>query len=332
MSHLHERKEKVCLNCGTQLAGRYCHVCGQENVEPKETFGHLTRHFLEDLTHFDGKFFVTIKHLLFRPGFLTSEYVKGRRASYLNPIRMYLFISALFFLIYMSFFVDRSNIIKETHTERRDTSTAREVVRTARIYIDSLAKAEPDYDSAYYNTPLPQTLKQYDSVQAALPAKERDGLLERYIYRKLIELKTFKQEHPGEIEHRFKAKFFHSLPYMLFLSVPLVALLLQLLYVRRRREFYYVSHVIFILHYYCTFFLLFLFIRISQSIGGYGKYVALILFLALGFYLYKAMRNFYHQRRTKTVLKFLIFGFLGSMVIGVLTLGLVINSLFNVMH
>ena len=119
---------------------------------------------------------------------------------------------------------------------------------------------------------------------------------------------------------------------MLFLSVPLVALLLQLLYVRRRREFYYVSHVIFILHYYCTFFLLFLFIRISQSIGGYGKYVALILFLALGFYLYKAMRNFYHQRRAKTVMKFLIFGFLGSMVIGVLTLGLVINSLFNVMH
>ncbi|MBS1933763.1 MAG: DUF3667 domain-containing protein, partial [Bacteroidetes bacterium] len=102
MSHLKERKEKICLNCNTALHGRYCHVCGQENIEPKETVWHLVNHFFQDITHFDGKFFSTVKLLLARPGFLSTEYMIGRRASYLNPIRMYVFTSAIFFLIFFS--------------------------------------------------------------------------------------------------------------------------------------------------------------------------------------------------------------------------------------
>jgi hypothetical protein len=97
-----ERKEKICLNCNSLLHGRYCHVCGQENVEPKETLWHLANHVLQDITHFDGKFFGTVKYLLTKPGFLSQEYMKGRRARYLNPIRMYIFTSAIFFLIFFS--------------------------------------------------------------------------------------------------------------------------------------------------------------------------------------------------------------------------------------
>src|SRR5690349_22469253 len=88
--------------------GRYCHVCGQENVEPKESFLHLVTHFFNDITHFDGKFFTTLKDLLFKPGFLSKEYMIGRRASYLNPIRMYVFTSAIFFLLFFSFFESKA--------------------------------------------------------------------------------------------------------------------------------------------------------------------------------------------------------------------------------
>ena len=102
MSHLKERKEKICLNCKADLYGRYCHVCGQENLEPKETVWHLVEHFFNDITHFDGKFFSTVKYLLKKPGFLSKEYMIGRRASYLNPIRMYVFTSAIFFIILFS--------------------------------------------------------------------------------------------------------------------------------------------------------------------------------------------------------------------------------------
>jgi len=102
VSHLKERTEKICLNCNANLHGRYCHVCGQENLEPKETVWHLVSHFFNDITHFDGKFFSTVKLLITKPGFLSKEYMIGRRASYLNPIRMYVFTSAIFFLIFFS--------------------------------------------------------------------------------------------------------------------------------------------------------------------------------------------------------------------------------------
>ena len=104
MSHLKERREKNCLNCNAQLQGKYCHICGQENIEPKETVWHLVSHFFQDITHFDGKFFSTLKLLIFRPGFLSKEYVAGRRASYLNPIRMYVFTSDFFFLIFFTIY------------------------------------------------------------------------------------------------------------------------------------------------------------------------------------------------------------------------------------
>ena len=72
------RKETDCLNCGAMVQGRYCHVCGQENTEPKETFWHMVTHFFYDITHFDGSFFVTLKDLFSSPGFLSREYMRAQ--------------------------------------------------------------------------------------------------------------------------------------------------------------------------------------------------------------------------------------------------------------
>ena len=80
MSRLKERKEKNCLNCNAEVQGRFCHVCGQENIETKETVWHLISHFFQDITHFDGKFFSSLKYLVTKPGFLSTEYMIGRRA------------------------------------------------------------------------------------------------------------------------------------------------------------------------------------------------------------------------------------------------------------
>ena len=99
LSRHHLRHDKTCLNCGTIVGERYCTHCGQENTEPKESIGHLIGHFFADITHFDSQIFTTLKDLILRPGFLTREYAAGRRVKYLNPIRMYIFISAIFFLV-----------------------------------------------------------------------------------------------------------------------------------------------------------------------------------------------------------------------------------------
>lgn len=65
---------------------------------------YLVTHFFNDITHFDGKFFSTLYLLLTKPGFLSSEYKMGRRVAYLNPVRMYIFTSFIFFFIFFSAF------------------------------------------------------------------------------------------------------------------------------------------------------------------------------------------------------------------------------------
>ena len=54
-------------------------------------------HFFQDITHYDGKFVGSIRYLLTKPGFLTTEYMAGRRASYLQPDQDVCFTSAIFF-------------------------------------------------------------------------------------------------------------------------------------------------------------------------------------------------------------------------------------------
>src|SRR5882762_10431169 len=95
----HYRHENDCLNCGTILQGKFCHNCGQENLQIKESFGHMMNHTISDYFHFDHQFFHTLKPLLFNPGKLTIEYMAGHRVQYLHPVRMYIFISLVYFLL-----------------------------------------------------------------------------------------------------------------------------------------------------------------------------------------------------------------------------------------
>ncbi|NSL91026.1 DUF3667 domain-containing protein [Chitinophaga sp. Mgbs1] len=91
------RSEKNCLNCGAEVPERFCSHCGQENKVPHETFSHLFKHFVADIFHYDSQFFNTLKYLVFRPGFLSREYSAGKRVKYVNPIKLYVFISFVCF-------------------------------------------------------------------------------------------------------------------------------------------------------------------------------------------------------------------------------------------
>ena len=90
----------ACMNCGTTLAGPFCHYCGQPDKNLMRFFPALLREMLEDFVDFDSRFMRTIKPLLFRPGKLTRDYLDGRRFRYVPPLRLYIFSSlVLFFLI-----------------------------------------------------------------------------------------------------------------------------------------------------------------------------------------------------------------------------------------
>ena len=88
-----------CGNCGAALSGRYCSSCGQRTDTAAHTVGHFLREAIEAFTHADSRLWSTLRTLLRCPGFLTREYFAGRRARYLPPLRLYLIMSVLFFVL-----------------------------------------------------------------------------------------------------------------------------------------------------------------------------------------------------------------------------------------
>lgn len=80
------------------MQGGYCHVCGQKNIlDEDRRFRHLIELFLAELFSLDGKFWRTFKGI-FKPGFLASEYITGRRSPYLSPVSIFLLVNVLYFV------------------------------------------------------------------------------------------------------------------------------------------------------------------------------------------------------------------------------------------
>src|SRR5580765_7609777 len=90
---------QLCENCGNEVTQRFCGACGQRREPPVHSLWHFSRVATEDLTHADSRLWRTLGALLFRPGKLTAEFLAGRRARYLPPVRLYLVVSVAFFLV-----------------------------------------------------------------------------------------------------------------------------------------------------------------------------------------------------------------------------------------
>lgn len=87
-----------CLNCDHPVTLLYCSNCGQSLRQVRVSLHTLLMDFLGDYFTFDSKLLRSMKPLFFKPGELTLEFMRGRRASYIPPLRMYIFFSILFFL------------------------------------------------------------------------------------------------------------------------------------------------------------------------------------------------------------------------------------------
>ncbi|MCR9128658.1 MAG: DUF3667 domain-containing protein [Alphaproteobacteria bacterium] len=89
----------VCANCFTHLQGPVCHNCGQLADEYHRPARGLLGELVEGLFALDGRVARTIPNLLGRPGRITRDYLKGRRARYMPPFRLYIIASLIFFLL-----------------------------------------------------------------------------------------------------------------------------------------------------------------------------------------------------------------------------------------
>jgi len=356
MSHLQERKEKNCLNCGETIMGRFCHHCGQENVEVKESFGHLIMHFFQDLTHFDGKLWKTLKLLLFKPAKLTQLYMDGQRANYIHPIRMYLFISTVFFFfIFSGEQANKPEIVKPIPAIALSNSVLPNPKLPNSVIskkID-LKKIDPKQEEPkkvnskkadlkreglnfrFGGDIIPyKTIAAYDSAQLKLPNTKKDSWFESSLVKKSIELNDKFKNDKFKFGTALLEQFEHYFSRMLYISLPMFALFLWILY-RRNKNHYFVDHLIFSIHIYCAFFIILFTLKLfnlsTEFIFKRPPFgvAAIITSILMFYYVYKALRNHFNQSRLKTILKFVILNILTAILMAGLMFVFILLSLFN---
>ena len=289
------REEKNCLNCGAEVLHKFCPACGQQNIDPTLSIKDLLHDVIHDLTHFDGKFFSTVKLLIKKPGFLTAEFIAGKRSSYLHPVRMYVFTSALFFFLFYSFFITvpekKSDIINAMSKEElfdkytqlhkdnahlsftkgfiisnkadtlynlNDIDQFNKLKDTVTSLNDVVFKLDAGDSSFITKDTTFETETDYEKYQKSLPDSAKAGLMESFWERKTIRAKQYFKKDLQEAWVEQLSKFMHSFPTLLFISLPLLAFVLRLFFFRRKNLGYAV-HGVFLLHLYVFSFIALLF-------------------------------------------------------------------------
>jgi hypothetical protein len=283
--------------------------------------------------------------LIGRPGFLSREYISGRRTSYLNPVRMYIFTSAFFFLVFFSAF----NVKPDDGTEDFKLSgipvseiramDSASFSKFSYDFFDGKPRSKEEFnkyvDSLRTGIHLTSTIyrsrEHYDSLQA-VGAIDHNWLQRFMIHREIALNKKYKND-SNAIITAFADKIAHSFPQLLFLSLPLFALLLKGLYVRQR-GYHYVAHLIFSINLYIfaflAMFLLMLVVKVEEMSGwNWLAFIKFILLFSVLFYEYKSMRNFYKQNRLTTFFKFVLLNF-GHLIIMIILL--TISLVFSLMN
>ena len=285
-----------CLNCGSSLSAQFCPECGQKNKDYSLTFKDLFSDFLEELLDVDSRVLRSLRLLFTKPGFLTSEYVKGRRVSYLPPVRLYLIASVLFFLsLTLSTLVPnvQNNEFFKELTATGDIDNALEKALDSKqnsVTTDGLITASSglehvDADSSSSGLNLSLGEGQYDVDQ-------------------------------GD----FLSTFSDNFAKMMFLLLPVAALQLKALYWRRKKL--YIEHLVFSLHVHAFIFS----ILILTVILDYKLTMWLVIMASL-VYLFIAMKSFYAQSYSKTTSKMILLLFsYGLTILLVMTLTLVMTA------
>ncbi|HMJ69640.1 MAG TPA: DUF3667 domain-containing protein [Cyclobacteriaceae bacterium] len=342
---------EFCLNCGTKLEDLYCHHCGQKDIPRRQTLGELFSNFISSFWSYEGKFFLTTKYIFLKPGFLAVEYNKGKRESYFHPARMYVFVSFLFFLLFFSLpdadndaadaglseeeKKELANVVLDSSFVSGDSLRVRQQLSKYGLdstlkFLDTLKydnvdkKKKKQLNWSFKDTQY-KSIEEYDSVQNTLPEDERDSYTGRMMQKRTIELQKKYGNDANALGKDFLASFSDNFSKVLFYLMPFMALVLKLLYVRR--DYFYSEHLVFTIYYYDFFYLAGCLMMIFNLIPGLG-FVSVLLGFWIYFYLLFAMKRAYGQSWKKTILKFVLFTGLFSILV---LIGVTINALATLM-
>src|SRR6266566_548833 len=321
-----------CENCGAQLQGHWCGQCGQAAVDYRRSFRHVVADVLDSFLNWDSKFFATIALLIFKPWRLTNEFLAGKRVCYVNPLRLYLLASILFFFAVnygaRDLRFEPGKLGSKDRAELEADLKKADLPPAAREELQALLR-----ESSPSPAPSPQTA-------APSPPTSPETGKERQEYGKIGErpfvvFDQAKSTTPFErwIEGRAKEKMgehgtkmglfiatlFSNLPYMMLCCIPLFALVLKVLYVRRR--IFYIDHLIYALHIH-TFAYVGIMLIVLATIGliraapgPIAGWTIALLWIAFVVQIFLSIRRVYRQGWFVSIFKFLFGGFVYLIVL-----------------
>jgi hypothetical protein len=260
--------------------------------------------FIGHYVALEGKLWKSLGLLLFRPGRLTLEYIKGRRVRYVQPLRLYLTFSLIFFAVLKLGGDTHVNVGQPPATEKAAEKIAAKAAQKA------AAKAEAKREAGNE-----AVLIKEDSVNEINVGSQDIRRWLRGISPHLGDKADEFADMSGEQrDAALKGAFYHYVPYAIFFMMPVFAFYLKVLYLGSGRR--YGEHLLFALHTNGFAFLAMTLMMLPLVPG----IVDFALWLWLVFYLPTAMRRVYGGSRTLTGLRWTVLMLLHLLTMGAATL------------
>ena len=321
-----------CENCGAELQGHWCAQCGQPAIEYRRSFRHVVADLLNEFLNWDSKFFTTIALLILKPWRLTNEFLTGKRVRYVNPLRLYLLASILFFFAVnygtKGIHFDPSKVDAKDRAELESELKDADLPPEAREKLEALLRdsSPSPVPSPLTNEPSPSPVPEGDQQKQQFgkigerPFVFSDGSKSSTPFERWIEARA--KEKMGEKGTKmglFISTLFSNLPYMMLCCIPLFAFVLKVLYIRRR--IFYIDHLIYALHIH-TFFYAGVMLIVLATIGltrlapgAIAGWLIALLWIAFVTQIFLSIRFVYHQGWFFSIFKFFFGGFLYLMVL-----------------
>ena len=340
-----------CENCGAALTGRFCSQCGQPAIDYRRSFRHVIVDVLDSFLNWDSKFFASIGLLIIRPWHLTNQFVAGKRVRYLHPLRLYLLGSILFFFAVTywakSVHLNTKNLTAQQRAEVEADLKDEDLPPAVRGKIEkalhghpasqaSVVPAEPSTPPVPANsaTAAPkaesstaQPSGQNEIEKAIKGAQNEDRPLfqfgsdkPRTLFEKWLEQRAREKfGENGTNAQLFLVSMINNLPYMMLCSIPLFALILKVLYIRR--HIFYIDHLIYALHIHTFAYVAVILIGLTtiglHHIGAHvlGNWLIALLWFAFAMQIFLSIRRVYRQGWIKSFVKFWLGGMFYVMVL-----------------
>ena len=353
-----ERYENIsCKNCETVFSGKFCPECGQSVRDYDKPFTFIFYNFVGDFFAFDTRFFRTFVALLSKPGFLTKQYFDGKRVRYAPPFRVFIFVSFVLFLLLQMYtnrglttVLDSGFDGEKTALDSTSLVLADSILNETKQEINSKISAKAD---SLYKTGVP-----FDSLKnASLNFKInletfRDTRNLRHVLNKYANKLETDLENETNPKERAKIREYISLcrspeqavakileytSWAFFLLLPLFALILKLVYIRRKQN--YMRHLVFSIHIHSFIFMVIIVITflymitsgkvsgILAAFGGNLQKVSTILMLLIPVYFCVALKKFYGQSWGKIIFKFFTISFFYNLVFITIMVLVFLNAL-----